>query len=191
VANSNPVPVIPTLAYANPLGGQPLGGRLNVVWDENGVTVTDPRSAATSPALIKWTGIVLLTLAGGAAIINGLLLLRGRSDLGHLIAALFALACGALCVFGSSRMKQDPRVVRVEAGRVYVTGCNMHLFRPRWLSAKQFSMTVGSLDLGTLQRFHDVKVERSLARSNVLLPALQCDEAIWVVDLMNKALNAE
>jgi len=183
------LPVIPVLAYANPRGGQPLNGRLNVEFHADGVTVTDPKSAATSPVLIRRVGAVMFIGGIGSAILSAVLMADGRSDNQHLIAALAATVCGGIAYLRSSKLKNDPRIIRVTPGRIHTTGCPWHdrlsgRFRP-----KGFLAIAGSTDLRTMQAAYYIRVIYTFGISFQLAPYLTRDEALWAVNLMNHALK--
>jgi len=179
------LPVIPVLAYANPQAAQPANGRLQVEFHENGVTITDPKPIATSPALIKGVGAALVVIGLGIAIA---LAWAGHISDGHFAAAVAAVICGAIAFFRAPT-KQKPHTVRVELNRVCTSGCPEH----DWISGrfvpKRIVMVKTSSDIWTMQHLCLIRVRYNFGVGFTLFQHLSPDEGIWVVDLLNKALT--
>jgi hypothetical protein len=181
--------VIPILGYANPQSGQPANGRLMAEHRQEGLVLTDPKSAATSPVVMKTFGVVLMLVGSIIAIADaipphwdfqGELLRAGTAVLG--------LLCGLFCFFKSSKMKQDPRVVRLADGRVYTTGCPGHDWMSGRFPVRRFILLKGSVELRSLQSVYSIRVRYRFKFTITLIPLLSRDEAVWAIELLDKAL---
>jgi uncharacterized integral membrane protein len=185
------LPVIPILAYANPQSGQPAHGRLKVEYLDAGLVVTDPKSAATSPGVIKAVGRLLMFLGSVFAVINFLPAgpVIGTGDWPRGLGALCAVVCGVFCFFRAAKIKQDPRVLRVSMGRLYTTGCPGHDSLSGRFRVRKFILLRGSVDLKTRQSVHSIRVRYAMGFTFTLIPLLSQEEGIWAMELLQKALD--
>ena len=193
MADSDPaIPVLPVLEYANPKGGSPLKGRLKIEYQEDCLVITDPRAAGTSPALLRGLGVVLIVLGTVLSIsCAGPLLWGGSCDWEHLLLALAAVVCGSIAFLRSSPADQQGTIVRLACGRLHTKDSPEH----DWLSGRfvprRFVANITSTGLKGLTSRYSVRVRYRFKIAFELISSLSHDEAIWAVDLLEKALRNE
>jgi hypothetical protein len=169
-----------------------MNGRLQLERTETRLVLTDPRSAATSRALLRGVGLMLCV--GGVVMLIGLvnqILHQANPGLPFLISAIVAILCGILCVARAKDVTQHPRVLIVENGRLYTNGVPEHNRLYRLLRPCRFVASIGSTDILTGRRMQSLCVQYRLGYRVPLIPRLYSDEVAWACRELNSAIAAD